>query len=383
MRKKKNIWILFNSRKGGHTYPSKALYDYIKNNEKNAFSPEIINLLDLSSALSFIDKMGRYGDLKLRWLFKKGYQNLQKKNQILIGSYRFAEGLLSHISKIYEKLRFRFGKPDIIISIQPEVNVIAGILKDWFSVPIHAIIIDLAIHGLWINKRIDHYYVANEPLKRELMEYGVDTKKIDVTGMPLRSAYSQIIKDDINQTRRRLQILPDVPTILLMGGLLGTMIDFHSAIKSVVRAQSSYQLLVVFGKNEKSKTRAESLKQKSQLPIHLYGTVSNMEEMMWASDIIVSKPGSITMAEALSLGKPMIAITPRAGSAQESRFAQFLKENGAGEWIDNIDDLGASINRIFNAPNTYKNMCGKAYELGHHSLNATEAIFNNIKRILK
>lgn len=383
MKRERSIWILFSSRKGGHIYPSRALYDYIKNFSANHFSPEIINLLDLSPTVSFIDKLGRYGDLKLQWLYKSSYQNLEQNNQLFLGSYRLAEGLLFNQSKIYEKLLLRFGKPGIIVSLQPEVNVIAHQFKNWFTVPIHTVIIDLAVHGLWVNRWIDHYYVANEPLKKALRKYRIRTEKITVAGMPLRTGFSRVVKSSIKQVKKHLNIAPDLPTILIMGGLLGTMIDFHASIQSITEMELPYQLLVVFGKNEEARTKAEALKQKSRYPIHFFGTVSNVDEMMWASDVIVSKPGSVTIAEALSLGKPMVVITPRAGSAQEHRFATFLKENGAGDWIGDAKDLGASVSRIFKSKGTYESMNKKAYELGHHSLRATETILNNIKSVLQ
>lgn len=382
-KQKRIIWILYSSRKGGHTYPSTALYDYIKNKALHNVSTEIINLLDLAPTAAFIDTLGRYGDLKVQWLYKRGYQNLERRSRMLLGSYRFVESLLFHLSKVDEKLRHRFQQPDIIVSLQPEVNVIAPVLKKWFDAPIHTVIIDLSIHGLWVNKRIDHYYVANEPLKERLTEYQISPQKITVAGMPLRTGFSRVRNIDIIEARKHLNISPHLRTIFIMGGLLGTMIDFHTAIQSIIDIEAPYQLLVVFGKNEEAKARAEVLKQKTHLPLHLFGTVSNVDEMMWASDVVVSKPGSVTIAEALSLGKPMVVITPRAGSAQEHRFATLLKAHGAGDWIDNAKDLGAAIKKIFKSKSTYETMSRHAYALGHHSLNATETIFKNIERVLR
>lgn len=383
MRQKRTIWVCYSSRKGGHTYPSKALYDYIKDTARDDVAVEIINLLDLSPIVSFMDELGRYGDLKLRCLYKTGYQNLERDNQTLLGGYRFVESLLFNISKIDKKLRYRFGKPDIIISLQPEVNVIAHLLKKWFAVPIHTVIIDLSVHSLWVHSCIDHYCVANEPSKERLGEYQLSPDEITVTGMPLRSGFARVRNTDVQQVRKQLNVSPDLPTILIMGGLLGTMIDFETAIASIMGIQSPFQLLVIFGKNEKAKIRAEVLRQKSQYPIHLYGTVSNVNEMMWASDIIVSKPGSVTIAEALSLGKPMVVISPRAGSAQEHRFAALLKAAGAGDWIKSAEDLGASVRTLCASKSTYENMRKNAYALGHHSLTATETIFKKIESILQ
>ncbi len=383
MKKQIRTWIIYSSRKGGHTYPSKALYDYLISKTQNLTHPQIINLLDISPSLSLLEKIGGKGDLKLRRFYRKCYRNLQEENPLLLGSYRLVEQMLFHTGKLHKKLLFRYGQPDIIVTIQPEVNAIADLLKDRFSVPIHTIIIDLAIHGLWLNRSIDHYYVANKQLKEELVRYRIEPDNISVTGIPLRQGFSHIIKYDINRIRKSLNISTNFPTILLMAGLLGTMVDFSSAIESVMRITTPFQLLAVFGKNDKHMAKAEILKRKSKWPMHFFGTVSNVDKMMWASDIIISKPGSVTISEALSLGKPMVVITPRAGSAQELRFAQFLKANQAGEWLKSTKNLGATIDDLLNSKDRYNRMRRCAWELGHLSLTATEAISNNIIRSMQ
>lgn len=383
MKKQLRTWIVYCSRKGGHTYPSKALYDYLIRKVQNLTHPQIINLLDISPSLSLVEKIGGKGDLKLRRFYRKCYRNLQEENPLLLGSYRLVEKMLFNTGKLHKKLMFRFGQPDIIVTTQPEVNVIADLLKHRFCVPVHTVIIDLAIHGLWLNRSIDHYYVANKHLKEELIRYRIEPDKISVTGIPLRQGFTHIIKYDIKQTRKNLNISSDLPTILLMGGLLGTMVDFSSAIESMMQITTPFQLLAVFGKNDEHITKAETLKQKSRWPMHFFGTVSNVDELMWASDIIVSKPGSVTMSEALSLGKPMVVITPRAGSAQELKFAQFLKANQAGEWLNSTKELGTTIDTLLNSKDRYNRMRRCAWGLGRHSLTATETISNNIIRSMQ
>ncbi len=375
----KKIWVMYCSRKGGHTYPSLAFYDHVKEAGNGQFVPEIMNLLDYSPTGSRTDAMGRLGDLKLKGLFKSGYKNLQKQNEVMLGGYRFAESMIFSMSAAFQKLKHRFGQPDIIVSLQPEVNVIAGRLKNFFNVPMHTIIIDLAVHGLWVNKAIDRYYVMNEPLRDELLNYRVPADRITVSGMPLRAGFSPVTKSDVKDVRRSLGLLPDKPTILVIGGLLGTMVDFHAAIRAIMKIESPVQVAVIFGKNEKDLIKAQDFKTRARWPLHLFGAVSNMHEFMWAADVIVSKPGSVTMAEGLGLGRPMVVITPRAGSAQEHRFAHFLKTNGAGEWVSSPDELTEPLAAILGSERRYRCMHEKAWELGHRSLNGTETIFKHVK----
>jgi processive 1,2-diacylglycerol beta-glucosyltransferase len=340
-------------------------------------------MLDFSRPLSLLDSLGRAGDLKLRSITRWGYRNLQRDSQVLKSIYRFIEITLYDRSKMKEKLVRTYGRPDIIVSIQPEVNVVAQLFKSWFPVPYHTVIIDLAIHGLWINKFVDNYYVANEPLKNELMSFGIDTSRITVTGMPLRKGFSKVRRTTVQEMRKQLGLTPELKTVLLIGGLLGRMLDFDGAIRVISDLNMPIQIIAVFGANEKARNRARELKDSYKYPMHLYRTVANMHELMWASDIVISKPGSVTMAEVLSLGKPLVAINPLAGSAQELRFAQFLEANEAGVWIKDTKALGHVLSGMVRDQEVYKRLSHNAKKIGRYGLNANKTILGNINRCLE
>jgi len=161
------------------------------------------------------------------------------------------------------------------------------------------------------------------------------------------------------------------------------MLDFENLINSIVEMQTPIQILAVFGENEMARKRAAGLKDRYQFPMHLYRTVSNMHEFMWASDVVISKPGSVTMAEVLSLGKPLIAINPLAGSAQEFRFAEFLEKNGAGTWISGPTELGTALKDIIGNQDRYRQMSKNARKLGCYGLSASKTIFDHLKRTLE
>lgn len=379
---KKTIWILYGSRKGGHTYPVKALDSYITENYNSNFNPKVINLLDILPTASLIEKLGRYGDLKFRRTWRYGYKNLQAENPFFLEIWRWLESLLFNLDNLHDKLSNLVGKPDLIVSIQPEVNVLSPFFKQWYNVPIHTIIIDLAIHGLWLDKRIDHYYVFNSILSDELKKRGISPSRITVSGIPLRPSFSQIVKSEPKQIRKKLGISQELPTILLLGGLLGAMVDFDRVIQSIIELDLPLQLLVIFGKNEKSREKFSEMQQNSKTVIYPYGVVSNMDEMIWAADLVVSKPGSVTMSESLALDKPMLVILPEAGSFQEFRFAQFLQENGAGRWIERPRAVGTVIKEILFTPSLYQTMKANAQKLGRQSLTANKTIMENLIKSL-
>jgi processive 1,2-diacylglycerol beta-glucosyltransferase len=61
---------------------------------------------------------------------------------------------------------------------------------------------------------------------------------------------------------------------------------------------------------------------------HIFGFVTNVHELMDASDVLISKAGGLTSSEAMAKSLPIIIIDPIPG--QESRNTDLIVENGAG-----------------------------------------------------
>jgi processive 1,2-diacylglycerol beta-glucosyltransferase len=69
----------------------------------------------------------------------------------------------------------------------------------------------------------------------------------------------------------------------------------------------------------------------------MFGFVDNMNFLMAASDLIITKPGGLTTSEALALGRPLLIVDPIPG--QESANSDFLLERGAAVKVNRPEDL--------------------------------------------
>ncbi len=374
----KNLWVVYSSRKGGHKYPTLSIVDYLKKYHKDKFDTVSINFLDYSPLASFFDSIGRFSDLKFKRMMKIGYSNLRANKRRMLSPYGKSIGLIFKLGGLRRNLLKSFGKPDIILSIQPEVNTMAPYLKSWFDVPIYSAIIDLVAHGLWVNKNIDCYFIPNEDMKKELLDYGVEEKNIIVTGMPIREGFRNATKKERILLRKELGIDTDLPTILMLGGLLGKMVDFIKVIESLSRIKIPHQLIGIFGKNDVDREKAE----KMDYPYKLYpkGQIENVYDWMWASDIVITKPGSVTIAEITSLGKPIIVITPLAGSLQETKFAELLQRKGIGKWVQTADEVGECAENLLSNPKLMEEISKNAKAFGEKSLYSTDNITKFIIR---
>lgn len=201
------------------------------------------------------------------------------------------------------------------------------------------IVTDFEAHALWIEPRTDLMFVASDLTKSRLIVRGVKPNQIFVTGIPVSPRFSKSLNS--LTLRKKLKLHPHRPTLLILGGGFGIG-PLQNIVMAVDRISDPVQLLVVAGKNEKLKKNLEGTRYRH--PVKIFGFVPNMEELMTASDVILSKPGGLTSSEALALGKPLLIFNPIPG--QEAANSDYLLENGAASKINHTDDISYKLRRM-------------------------------------
>jgi processive 1,2-diacylglycerol beta-glucosyltransferase len=157
------------------------------------------------------------------------------------------------------------------------------------------VVTDFDVHRIWVNKGIDVYTGACEYTKNKLMSLGVPPEKVFTTGIPTDAKFSQ--NPDIPALKKKFG-LHDGMTILIATGSFGM-----GPIEELMKLLEKYQLLIVCGHNKELYGRLKPLANKDA---HVLGLVDNMDELMSVSNVMVTKPGGLSIAEALVKKLPMI-----------------------------------------------------------------------------
>jgi processive 1,2-diacylglycerol beta-glucosyltransferase len=96
------------------------------------------------------------------------------------------------------------------------------------------------------------------------------------------------------------------------------------------------QIVAVAGRNETLRRKLNHLPLPPHLTLVSQGYVRNMHELLTISDLVLTKPGGLTMSECLAKRKPMLICAPIPG--QEERNAAYAFKRGvalqAGESAD-------------------------------------------------
>jgi processive 1,2-diacylglycerol beta-glucosyltransferase len=246
-------------------------------------------------------------------------------NEQIFKKARKIRSIIHYINdKKINKLLTKF-KPDIVVCTQAFP---CGMIADYKSrhnlqIPLIGVLTDFAPHRYWLNNNIDFYIVPALKIKQRLMQRGIPSTRIKLLGIPIDSRFANQSKKE--EIFSKLKLNPDIPVILIMGGGQG-LGPIKQIVQTLNRITPAVQLIVVCGTNRSLYRWLKRKQMKFKQFISIMGYTEYINELMDISSLIVTKPGGLTSAEALSKSLPIIIINPLPG--QETQNMHFLLESG-------------------------------------------------------
>lgn len=229
------------------------------------------------------------------------------------------------------------------------------------SVPVFAVVTDFVVHRLWVYPEIPGYFVAHDQLSCYLNEQGVKDNGCHALGIPVDEKFAAAHQRE--DLLAALGLAPDRPTLLIMGGGAGVM-PMPDIISACEQIGEKLQIIAVAGNNAGLKSKLVSLAPGlKNCTLLAMGFVNNVHELMAAADLLVSKPGGMTAAEALCRGLPLIIYRPIPG--QEEANTRFLTSRSAAEAAYSLEELKAKItDLLFTTPERLALLRRNAAQLG-------------------
>lgn len=215
--------------------------------------------------------------------------------------------------KLAELLRSR--RPDAVIATHPVCAQLVSRFKEktGSALPLITCVTDLTAHSEWLSAQCGCYLVGCPALRRELMDKGVDGEKILVTGIPVRSAFGCGEGRAAGRERR----------LLIMGGGLG-LLPRRDSFYQELNDLPGVETTLIAGHNQKLYDHLVG-----RYPhIRVVGFTDQVHAYMARSDLMLSKPGGITLFEAITSQLPLLAWEPFL--QQEKLNARFLLREGIG-----------------------------------------------------
>ncbi len=347
------IVITYASCGTGHRRAAEAIYNYFQENCPH----QDLKIIDALQKTNFIfRKLYSYGYLFLvnhaLWLWHFAFWLTSIK--CLRPTTNF---LISVINRLNAKNFSDFliqEKLDFIISTHFFPSEIATHLKKFnkLNSKLVTVITDFGIHPLWISAGTDMYIVASNLSKEQLILEGVQENSIKDLGTPIDSKFLK--KYEKNILCKKFNIEPNKFTILITTGSFGI-----GQIEEIVDSlYKEVQILVVSAHNKILYAR---LRKRNYPSVRAFGFIDNMQELMAVSDMIITKPGGLTISESLAMGLLPIFITAIPG--QETENAKILAKKSIGIIIKDIASIKDIVLDFRDHPDKLKNMKEKINEL--------------------
>jgi processive 1,2-diacylglycerol beta-glucosyltransferase len=208
--------------------------------------------------------------------------------------------------------------------------------------PVVAIVTDFAVHRFWMHANIDRYVVATVAMRDALVRRGLRPDAISVSGIPVRGEFVPS-GESRAKLSERLHLPPGRQVVLLMGGGLG-IAPIERMLRALKPVRVPIVAVVVAGKNARISRRLTETADSVSFPIRALPFVENVYDYMHAADVLVTKPGGLTTAEALVAQVPLVICKPLPG--QEERNARVLIEAGAAVRARRLDELAKMVESL-------------------------------------
>lgn len=237
----------------------------------------------------------------------------------------------------------RTAKPDLVVSVHPLVNdlMIPVLARLAPGTPYVTVVTDLGgIHPTWLHRGSSAIYLPTAEALELACRQGLPRERLHAFGLPIRADFAREAPDRA-AARRAFGLDPDRPVILVMGGGGGI-----GPIEAIVAATAealakaggadTAQIAVIAAKNERLRDRLAA--RSWPVPVVPLGFVERMAELMHASDLLVTKAGPGTIAEASICGLPMLIFGFIPG--QEEANVDHVVLAGAGTFESDPVRLG-------------------------------------------
>ena len=208
--------------------------------------------------------------------------------------------------------------PDMVVSVHPlcqhiPIPIVKQLNReraaDLSPIRFVTVVTDLGgAHPTWFHQGCDRVYVASESVREAGLKLGIPPERIALYGLPIRPSFWRPSRPK-DRLRKELGLRKSVKTVLLMGGGdgVGGLSNIAAEIANkLALSPSESQMVVVCGHNKLIASKLSSRAWPSNVNVVVKGFCNNIDDLMSASDCLVTKAGPGTIAESMIRGLPLV-----------------------------------------------------------------------------
>lgn len=272
-------------------------------------------------------------------------------------------------------------RPDAVVTVLPGTTgfVARSVMRSGVPANVEVVVTDWAeVHLGWASTFPAYYSVPTDNAVETLLSVGIPPMMVHRSGFLVREQFASVEHGPAAQrrARERLGLPEDRFLFLAMAGAEGSPAAL-AHLGAVARTPLDADILVVCGRNRRLFRRIERLEGvNSIVPLAF---VENIAELMVASDVLLTKPGGVTLAEAFCSRLPVLAFDPLPG--QEEGNARYAEACGAAELASSPSQLASLATELRWSPERRGALAAAGQELvtPGAAMDTAQAIVRRIK----
>ena len=285
----------------------------------------------------------------------------------------------------YVASQFERWCPHVVVSVHPLTqHMFARVLKELGlaqRIPLVTVVTD-PYYGFWKGWACDDvslYLVASDDARRQLIDYGISPDRIKISGMPVHPKFDFPGEQAAQSARLALGLDADKFTVFVNAGWEGGG-NIPLIFRELVRGELDVQAIFLAGKNEELRHEAEAIASEAKFPVKVIGYSDEVEKLMRAANVMISKLGGLTTFEALSCHVPIIADVTTEPMPQEASTANMVVKRGAAVMLQKASDVVPVIRRMIDDSKHYASLRAATITLAIP--NATRRIVEEIAALI-
>ncbi len=339
--KKPHIVFYFSDTGGGHRSAAEAIIEALHLEYGQSFTAEMVDFYKDYAPPPFSRMSEIYPEMvKAPRLWQASFYATDGRARV-----RALTASLWPVARVAARKLVRDHPAELIVTVHPMANSLALKALGPNRPPFYTVVTDMVTtHALWFDSRADIIFVPTEMASQRAVSYHMPPEKLEIVGLPVADRYCTPLQEK-QALRRTLGWPADKPMVLLVGGGDG-MGPLGRNARAIDESGLDVGLAIVCGRNKKLQAALASSAWEN--PAFIYGFTREMPEFMRAADVIVTKAGPGTIAEALNAHLPIILYSKIPG--QEDGNVTFVESEGAGVWAPKPQMVVRTLTRWLSRP---------------------------------
>ncbi len=253
----------------------------------------------------------------------------------------------------FKALLERF-RPDVVACTQAFPCGMMADYKATFqpTLPLVGVLTDYLPHSYWLFDEVDCYVVASDEANVRMLSHGIPAERLRWYGIPIDPQFAAPLADT--------PVPSEPPLLLLMGGSTGFG-PWQDILLALDRLTRPCRFHVVAGINHQLYAWCQRSRSRLHHPLVVEGSVDHVARLMRQAALLITKPGGLTTAEALTVGLPMVLINPIPG--QEAKNAEFLLRRQAAVRARSVEEVVMLVDELLYQPGKRAHMRQQAQAL--------------------